>query len=81
MLKIYIGTIEHVKITTTVNLINPIIQVGTEGVTMESGGIFLQGRTIYLSDYYLARYETTYIQLKKVCYWAKDNGYSFANEG
>jgi formylglycine-generating enzyme required for sulfatase activity len=44
-------------------------------------GVFIPGRTVTLSPYYIAKYETTYALWYEVYQWAIENGYIFANPG
>jgi formylglycine-generating enzyme required for sulfatase activity len=44
-------------------------------------GVFISGRTVTLSPFYIAKYETTYELWYTVKQWAAGNGYSFANPG
>jgi YD repeat-containing protein len=44
-------------------------------------GVFIKERTVILSPFSIAAYETTYELWYEVKEWAKDNGYRFANEG
>jgi formylglycine-generating enzyme required for sulfatase activity len=44
-------------------------------------GVFIQNRTVTLSPFTIAKYETTYELWYEVRQWAKNNGYRFANEG
>ncbi|MDR1787171.1 MAG: InlB B-repeat-containing protein [Treponema sp.] len=44
-------------------------------------GAFISGRTVMLSAYMIARYETTYELWYEVRTWAASNGYIFANAG
>ena len=44
-------------------------------------GVFVEGRTVKLDDYFIAKHEVTYSLWHKVYSWAKKNGYEFANEG
>jgi formylglycine-generating enzyme required for sulfatase activity len=44
-------------------------------------GVFIEGRTVTLSPFYIAQYETTYELWYKVYQWAIGNGYTFANAG
>ncbi|AGT44241.1 transcriptional regulator [Treponema pedis str. T A4] len=44
-------------------------------------GVFVQGRTVMLSDYAMDKYELSYKLWYEVKEWAKNNGYEFANEG
>ncbi|GHV85589.1 hypothetical protein AGMMS50230_11970 [Spirochaetia bacterium] len=45
------------------------------------GGVFPAGRTVTLSPFKIAKYETTYQLWKEVYDWAKSNGYTFQNAG
>jgi uncharacterized repeat protein (TIGR02543 family) len=44
-------------------------------------GVFIAGRTVTLSAYKIAKYETTYELWYEVKQWAGNNGYTFANPG
>jgi formylglycine-generating enzyme required for sulfatase activity len=44
-------------------------------------GVFIEGRTVTLSPFSIAKYETTYDLWYTVCQWATSNGYTFANTG
>lgn len=44
-------------------------------------GVFLEGRTVKLDAYFIAKYALTYSLWYEVYSWAKNNGYEFANEG
>ena len=44
-------------------------------------GVFIEGRTVKLSPYKIGKYEVSYNLWRKVFDWAKEHGYSFANEG
>jgi formylglycine-generating enzyme required for sulfatase activity len=44
-------------------------------------GVFIQGRTVTLSDFRIAKFETTYELWYTVRQWAISNGYTFANPG
>ncbi|MDR1239691.1 MAG: SUMF1/EgtB/PvdO family nonheme iron enzyme [Treponema sp.] len=44
-------------------------------------GVFIAGRTVTLSPFRIAKYETTYELWKEVRDWATGNGYTFANNG
>jgi formylglycine-generating enzyme required for sulfatase activity len=44
-------------------------------------GAFISGRTVVLSPFQIAKYETTYQLWKEVYDWAGSNGYSIANPG
>jgi formylglycine-generating enzyme required for sulfatase activity len=44
-------------------------------------GVFIDGRTITLSPFHIAKYETTYELWYTVYQWAKDHGYAIANKG
>jgi formylglycine-generating enzyme required for sulfatase activity len=48
-----------------------------------SGGVFINNRTVNLSAFSIAKYETTYELWYAVKKWAADNnkGYTFANAG
>jgi uncharacterized repeat protein (TIGR02543 family) len=45
------------------------------------GDLFPAGRTVTLSPFSIAKYETTYELWYEVYQWATDNGYTFANPG
>jgi formylglycine-generating enzyme required for sulfatase activity len=44
-------------------------------------GVFIVGRTVTLSPFSIAKYETTYELWNEVYQWAIANGYNFANPG
>jgi formylglycine-generating enzyme required for sulfatase activity len=44
-------------------------------------GVFVAGRTVILGAYGIAQYETTWELWEEVCDWARENGYSIANQG
>jgi len=44
-------------------------------------GVFIEGRKVKLSPYKIGKYEVSYNLWKKVCDWAKNNGYSFDKAG
>ena len=44
-------------------------------------GVFIEGRTVNLSSYVIAKYEVTYKLWKEVREWANQNGYVIKNEG
>jgi formylglycine-generating enzyme required for sulfatase activity/predicted small secreted protein len=44
-------------------------------------GVFVNGRTVTLSPFRIAKYETTYELWHEVKTWAAGHGYAFANEG
>jgi uncharacterized repeat protein (TIGR02543 family) len=44
-------------------------------------GVFIEDRTVTLSAFKIAKYETTYELWYEVKQWAAGNGYTFANEG
>jgi formylglycine-generating enzyme required for sulfatase activity len=46
-----------------------------------SGSVFVTGRTVVLSDFKIAKYETTYELWKEVYDWAIQNGYFFESTG
>jgi formylglycine-generating enzyme required for sulfatase activity len=46
-----------------------------------SNGVFIEGRTVSLSAYKIAKYETTYELWYEVKTWATSNGYTFTNAG
>jgi formylglycine-generating enzyme required for sulfatase activity len=61
-----------------------LIQVASSPVTITgsgSDGVFISGRTVTLSPYKMAKYETTYELWYEVKTWATSNGYTFANAG
>jgi uncharacterized repeat protein (TIGR02543 family) len=55
----------------------------TGGVIPGSGsnGVFISDRTVTLSSYKIAKYETTYNLWSDVKTWAASHGYTFANAG
>ncbi|MDR1239511.1 MAG: SUMF1/EgtB/PvdO family nonheme iron enzyme, partial [Treponema sp.] len=44
-------------------------------------GVFIAGRTVTLSPFRIAKYETTYELWEEVCDWAAVNGYTFVSNG
>jgi formylglycine-generating enzyme required for sulfatase activity len=46
-----------------------------------SEGVFVQGRQVRLSPFFIAQYETTYALWYWVRIWAQHEGYSFTNKG
>jgi formylglycine-generating enzyme required for sulfatase activity len=44
-------------------------------------GVFIEGRTVTLSPFKIAKYETTYELWYEVKQWAESNGYSFGSAG
>jgi uncharacterized repeat protein (TIGR02543 family) len=44
-------------------------------------GVFIENRTVFLSAFSIAKYETTYELWYEVRQWAAGNGYTFANQG
>jgi formylglycine-generating enzyme required for sulfatase activity len=44
-------------------------------------GVFIEGRTVTLSPFSIAKYETTYELWYEVYQWATSHGYTFANPG
>lgn len=72
--------------STTTKLTNAITIIGAAGATSSSGGVVLQGRTVYLSNFWIANTEVTYNQWYEVYQWATSsdrgsNVYSFSNLG
>lgn len=59
---------------------NPTYSI-TDGNRPWSKGCFIEGRTVHLSPYKIARHEVTYKLWKEVQNWAKENGYTFGSEG
>jgi formylglycine-generating enzyme required for sulfatase activity len=59
------------------------IQAGKTATLEGEGteGVFVEGRTTILGAYRIARHETTWELWKEVLDWARQNGYSIANEG
>jgi formylglycine-generating enzyme required for sulfatase activity len=51
------------------------------GNSAYNSGLFPANRTVTLSPFYIAKYETTYELWYKVYQWAIGNGYTFANAG
>jgi formylglycine-generating enzyme required for sulfatase activity len=61
-----------------------MVQVASRTITGEAAygsGAFPAGRTVSLSAFKIAKYETTYELWYTVKQWAADKGYSFANAG
>jgi formylglycine-generating enzyme required for sulfatase activity len=46
-----------------------------------SSGVFVEGRTVEISPFAMAKYETTYELWYEVRVWAAEHGYTFANQG
>lgn len=67
--------------SSTTTLTNAIIIIGLSGVSIEDGGVILQGRTVYLSDFWIGQTEVTYRQWYEVYTWANLNGYNFVQQG
>ena len=59
---------------------NPTYSI-TDGNRPWSKGCFVEGRTVHLSPYKIARHEVTYKLWKKVVDWGKKNGYTFLSLG
>jgi formylglycine-generating enzyme required for sulfatase activity len=59
----------------TPNAGNPVTITGDAAY----GDLFSEGRTVTLSPFYIAKYETTYELWYTVKQWATGNGYTFAN--
>ena len=53
----------------------------TDGNRPWSKGCFIEGRTVHLSPYKIARHEVTYKLWKEVIDWGIANGYKFLHEG
>jgi uncharacterized repeat protein (TIGR02543 family) len=51
------------------------------GDSPDNKGVFIAGRTVTLSPFRIAKYETTYELWEEVRDWATGNGYTFANNG
>jgi formylglycine-generating enzyme len=68
------GSVATTHATTV--LANPIECAGVNG-----GSRPMQGRTVFLSSYYISKTEITYKQWYEVRTWAAANGYTFANLG
>jgi formylglycine-generating enzyme required for sulfatase activity len=64
---------DMVRVTSTTVTIN--------GNTAYSGGAFNVGRTVTISPFSIAKYETTYELWYEVYQWANANGYNIANPG
>ena len=68
------------EVRTTKTLMNQIEIVAVEGNWPQpdefvTGPVLLQGRYVYLSDFYIGKYEITYEQWTEVRTWALSNGY------
>jgi formylglycine-generating enzyme required for sulfatase activity len=60
----------------------PTVPIAAMTVTgTGSDGVFIADRTVNLSTFNIAQYETTYEQWYEVKTWAGQNGYTFANPG
>jgi formylglycine-generating enzyme required for sulfatase activity len=62
----------------TPDAVNSVTIVGDEAY---GDGVFIKDRTVILSPFKIAKYETTYELWYEVKEWAKEHGYTFANEG
>jgi formylglycine-generating enzyme required for sulfatase activity len=65
---------------------NPVTIIGSDTYAYDMSqdyfkGVFVAGRTVMLSPFKIARYETTYELWNEVKTWATSNGYIFANAG
>ena len=49
------------------------------GKTLTKKGVFVEGRTVSIDSFYMARYETTRKLWYEVQFWAESKGYSFQN--
>jgi formylglycine-generating enzyme required for sulfatase activity len=67
--------------------VNPVIIMGNSAYYYPDTtddwwkGVFIAGRTVILSPFKIAKYETTYELWYEVKQWAAGNGYTFANRG
>jgi formylglycine-generating enzyme required for sulfatase activity len=75
-------------VTPPMVLVTPVAITGNTAYYYDPGtanddykGVFIQGRTVTLSPFYIAKYETTYELWYEVRRWALGNGYDFANPG
>jgi formylglycine-generating enzyme required for sulfatase activity len=57
---------------------NPVTITGNSAYNSD---LFIPGRTVTLSPFKIARYETTYELWYEIRTWATSNGYTFANPG
>jgi formylglycine-generating enzyme required for sulfatase activity len=67
-----------------VSLTGGVIPGSSDSSLDESGvvhSVFVSGRSVTLSPFKIAKYETTYQLWKEVYDWAAAHGYSFAHEG
>jgi formylglycine-generating enzyme required for sulfatase activity len=70
----------------TPDAVNPVTITGNSVYYYSSSGsdymgVFIEGRTVTLSPFQIAKYETTYELWHTVKQWAAGNGYTFANPG
>jgi formylglycine-generating enzyme required for sulfatase activity len=69
----------------TPNATDPVTITGNTAYYYSSSdnykGVFIPGRTVTLSPFYIAKYETTYDLWYTVRQWALGKGYTFANQG
>jgi formylglycine-generating enzyme required for sulfatase activity len=72
-------------VLTTPDASVPVTIVGSDAYASGSGsdekGVFINGRTVTLSPFKIAKYETTYELWYEVKTWAGTHGYTFANAG
>jgi uncharacterized repeat protein (TIGR02543 family) len=59
----------------------PIAGMTVVGDNAWGPGVFINDRTVTLSAFNIAQYETTYDQWYEVKTWAASHGYTFANQG
>ncbi|MDR3333988.1 MAG: hypothetical protein LBT13_03730, partial [Treponema sp.] len=61
---------------------DPFVNIsGTTVTGSGSAGVFVEGRTVTVDSFAMARYETTYELWYEVRVWALAHGYTFANTG
>jgi formylglycine-generating enzyme len=65
---------------TLTNNITSVAVQGT-GITSADPGVSLQGRTVKFSNFWIGKYEVTYLQWTEVRTWALTNGYTNLNAG
>jgi formylglycine-generating enzyme required for sulfatase activity len=67
----------------TPNASSPVTITGNDAYQYDASnrGVFISGRTVTLSPFRIATYETTYELWYEVRTWAEGHGYTFANAG
>jgi formylglycine-generating enzyme required for sulfatase activity len=77
------GAVNYMEMAlATPDAVNPVTITGASAYNAEDGDtLFPDGRTVILSPFQIAKYETTYELWDTVYQWAISNGYTFANTG